>query len=125
MEYCLRWGVVGSQNPLVEACSALRPCRLSRKLNPAGSEFGDSLERLWEPKASVVESQIGFSRFRAITRRRAKSIDDEDLRAWHWRPLSPSQKAVVDRALVGRIFPERIMNPIILVIGDVFSQEPA
>lgn len=35
------------------------------------------------------------------------------------------RRPALDRALVGRIFPERIMDPILVVIGDVFSQEAA
>lgn len=35
------------------------------------------------------------------------------------------RRPVIDRALVGRVFPERIMDSILVMIGDVFSQEPA
>lgn len=35
------------------------------------------------------------------------------------------RRPALDRALVRRVFPERIMNPILVVIRDVFSQEPA
>ena len=35
------------------------------------------------------------------------------------------RRPVLDGALVRRIFRERIMDPILLVIGDIFSQQPA
>ena len=34
------------------------------------------------------------------------------------------RRPIFDGALIRRVFPKRIMNPILLVIGDVFSQEP-
>jgi len=39
----------------------------------------------------------------------------------HGRRTRPA----LDRALVGRIFPECIMNPILVVIRNVFSEKPA
>src|ERR1700750_2734113 len=43
--------------------------------------------------AEIADYVSKIPRRRSITRPRARSIDDEDLRAWHLRPPSPSEKA--------------------------------
>ena len=122
-------GLVGSQNPIGSFFCFPDVQVISKARFGAVSERGDLLDRLCDTRGSVRRnSRLSFDNsVRAIPLRGlapgVSMMKTSEPGAWdgHRRRRRP----VLDRALVWRVFPERIMNPILVVIRDLFSQEPA